>query len=132
MNTYDLDALTKELPSITFRGRRYKLRPISIADVARIQKARDAITSIDAPVKNGEIAPEYRAAIRDIVSIAVDGFPSRQLFGERPWWWPFKQRSMDAKTMSVLVQAIFSEIGNMVPDENDLKNVFRPANAAGR
>lgn len=132
MNTYDLDVLTKELPSITFRGRRYKLRPISIVDVARIQKARDAIAGIGEPVKDGNVAPEYRKAIRDIVAVTVDGFPARALFGEYQWWWPFKRRAIDAKTMTTLVQAIFSEIGNMVPDENDLKNVLRPVTAAGR
>lgn len=132
MNTYDLDVLTKELPSITFRGRRYKLRPISIVDVARIQKAREAIAGIAEPVKDGVIAPAYRAAIRDIVSVTVEGFPARALFAEYPWWWPFKRRAIDAKTLAALVQAIFSEIGNMVPGEDDLKNVFRPADAAGR
>lgn len=128
MDTYDLDLLTSALPTITYRGKQYRMKGLSALSIARIQKAREILGSLEDTMADGRLKQEYRNAIKEIISATVEGFPMQHAFGEYRWW-HFSRTPMDVRSLTTLLQAVFAEIGKMTIGDDDLKNVLRPVKA---
>ena len=128
MATYNLDALTGEMPTVTLRGRRYTMRPLTPADLAVIQRYQRQLGAVaDAWIDDaGAVRAEYSEALAGIVTVVLPGVRSWQIVGGyKSWlhrWLGWRERGLDLRTLATLVQVIYTELANLLPGEGDLKN----------
>jgi|GEM_PF-2709231 len=128
MATYNLDALTGEMPTVKLRGRSYTMRPLTPADFAEIQRYQRQLGAVaNAWIDDaGAVRAEYNEALAGIVTAVLPGVRPWQIVGGYKSrvhrWLGRRERGLDLRMLAALVQVIYTEIANLLPGDGDLKN----------